>query len=656
MNNFKYPHLFEPIQLGNTFFRNRIFASPTGYQNINGNGYLNEGASAYYGRRAMGGAASVATFECIVDGELGKGGAKHIALDTPFIDTELSRIAYNVSAYGAVATMELQHAGMFANRDLSFFGASSKGVAYGPVECECDGRHILPMNEEIIERTINKFIEGAALAQRSGFGMVLIHAGHGWGLHQFLSPITNTRTDKWGGPDIENRARILLAIIDGIKKRCGRGFPVEVRISGSECYDGGYGIENGIAIAKQIDGRADLIHVSAGNHEIEEVFAVTHPSMFLPDGCNVQYAAEIKKHVKTPVATIGALSDPDLMEEIIASGKADVVELGRELMADPDFPNKIRCGKEASARRCLRCLSCFSSELSNGEPYCAINPESGRELDSKYAVPPVKVRKKVLVVGGGVGGMQAALTCADQGHTVVICEKSSRLGGALRCEEHVDFKQKLDYYLNQQAGLIEDNPSIEVRVNTKVTPETATAENADVIIAAVGAEQIKPPIPGIDGRNVIGAVEAYNALDRVGKRVAILGAGLVGIELGLHLAAGGRDVTVIEMTDHINDGGNFLHMLGLKTEIKKRGLKVNLNTRAKEITESGIICETQSGETRLDADTVIYAVGMKPLRDEVKELVYCAPEFYAIGDCVAPKNITAATTAGYMTAKNLGRF
>ena len=217
------------------------------------------------------------------------------------------------------------------------------------------------MTEEIIERTIQKYIDAALLAKKCGFGMVLVHAGHGWMLHQFLSPITNTRNDKWGGPDIENRSRLLLSIVDGIHKACGAGFPVEVRISGSECYDGGYDIENGIAIAKQLDGHADLIHVSAGNHEVEEVFAVTHPSMFLDDGCNVHLAAEIKKHVNTPVATIGALSDPGLMEEILASGKADVVELGRELLADPDFPNKIRTGHEDKARKCMRCLSCFSS-------------------------------------------------------------------------------------------------------------------------------------------------------------------------------------------------------------------------------------------------------------------------------------------------------
>lgn len=656
MGNFQYPHLFEPIQLGNTFFRNRIFASPTGYQNLNGDGFLNDGAAAYYERKARGGAASVATFEGIVDGEFGRGGAGHICLDTPNIHNSLGRIAYAVSSHGAVATMELQHTGMFANRDLSFFGADSKGIAYGPVECEVAGRLIRPMDEAMIERTINKFIEGAALAQRVGFGMVLVHAGHGWGLHQFLSPITNTRTDKWGGPDIENRCRILIEIIDGIHRRCGAGFPVEVRISGSECYEGGYDIENGIAIAKQIDGHADLIHVSAGNHEVEEVFAVTHPSMFLSDGCNVQYAAEIKKHVKTPVAAIGALNDPEQMEEIIATGKADVVELGRELLADPDFPNKVRAGKEQDAKRCMRCLSCFSNELTHGEPYCALNPETGRELEMKYAIPDAKVKKKVLVVGGGVGGMQAALTCADRGHSVVLCEKGDRLGGVLRCEEQVSFKKHLDYYLNQQQRFCEENPAIEIRLNTEVTKEYAEKEGADVIIAALGARPAKPPIPGIDGPNVMAAEDAYEAVDRLGERIVILGAGLVGIELGLHLASAGKQITVVEMTDHINDGGNFLHMLGLNVEIKRQKLDVHLNTKAKEITPEGVICETADGDVTFRADHVICALGMIPNREAMMELNYCAPEFYPLGDCVAPKNITNATAAAFMISRNIGRI
>ncbi|MBC3889692.1 FAD-dependent oxidoreductase [Acetobacterium paludosum] len=654
MENCKYPHLFSPIILGSTLFRNRIFASPTGYQNLNGDGYLNDGAAAYYERKARGGAASVTSFEGIVDGEFGRGGATHICLDTPNIKNNLSRIAYGVKTYGAVASLELQHTGMFANRDLSFFGASSKGIAYGPVECELGGRTIRPMDEAIIERTIRKFVDGAVLAKMCGFGMVTVHAGHGWMLHQFLSPITNRRTDKWGGNDVKNRARLLVTICDEIRKAVGPGFPIEVRISGSECYDGGFDVEDGISIAKELDGHCDLIHVSAGNHEIEEVFPVTHPSMFLEDGCNVEYAAEIKKHVKTPIATVGALDDPELMEEIIASGKADIVEMARGLLADPDFPNKVRSGKEDNVIKCMRCLSCFSSELTNGEPYCALNPETGRELEMKFAIPTA-FKKKVLVVGGGIGGMQAALTCADRGHEVVLCEQSDRLGGVLLCEEDVAFKKNLEYYLGQQAQRINAS-DINLHLNTEVTPEYAQKINADVIIAALGAQPVKPRISGIDNANVMCAQDAYTAVDKIGDKVVIIGAGLVGVELGLHLIANGKKVAIVEATDHVNDGGNFLHMLGLKVEIKKRGLIINYNTKVKEIKAAGVLCEVEGAEKIVEADTVIYAVGQKPRRDETIALNFCAPEFYLVGDCITPRDITSANTEAFMTARNIGRF
>ena len=650
----KYPHLFSPIVLGNTLFRNRIFASPTGYQNVNGDGFINEGANAYYERKARGGAASVASFEGIVDGEFGKGGDAHIALDKPNIKANLASMASSIKAYGAVPSLELAHIGMFANRDLSFLGAEAKGKAFGPVECEISGRTVLPMDEAMIERTIGKYATAAKNAKSWGFGMVTVHAGHGWMLHQFLSPITNTRTDKWGGKDIENRARLVISICDAIRKEVGPGFPIEVRISGSECYDGGFGLDEGIAISKQLDGHVNLIHVSAGNHEIEEVFAVTHPSMFLDEGCNVQYAEEIKKHVNTPVATIGGLSDPEMLEDIIASGKADVVEMAREFIAEPDFPNKVRAGQEDNVRKCMRCLSCFSSELTYGEPYCAINPESGRELEMRYAIAPA-VKKKVLVVGGGVGGMQAALTCLDRGHEVILCEKSNRLGGVLRCEEDVYFKHSLDRYLDQQARLITES-DIDLRLNTEVTPEYATAQNADVIIASIGAAPIKPPIPGIEGDNVISAQDAYTQLEKVGDRVVILGAGLVGIELGLHLINNGKEVQIVEMLNQINDGGNFLHILGVKVEMDKQGLEVQFKTKATEINGQGIVCENADGSKLIEADTIVYAVGQKPLRDEAIALNFCAPEFYQIGDCVAPRNITSATSEAFMISRNIGKF
>ena len=315
---------------------------------------------------------------------MGRGGPHHICIDNPQSLLGLGKIANAVSRYGAVPTAELQHAGMYANRELAVKGAAASGDAYGPVEFELEGRVIRPMTENDIETVIEKYAAAARSAVEYGYRMILVHAGHGWFLHQFLSPNINTRKDKWGGPAIENRARLTVEICRAIRKTVGPNIPIEVRISGSECYDGGYGVEEGIAFAKQLDGHADLIHVSVGNHEVFESFPITHPSMFLGDGCNVGFAAEIKKHVKTPVATIGALAEPEMMEEIIASGKADVVEMARSLLADPDLPIKICTGREDEINWCMRCLHCFSSQMKFGVKYCPVNPTSGYEHDEIF--------------------------------------------------------------------------------------------------------------------------------------------------------------------------------------------------------------------------------------------------------------------------------
>ncbi len=655
MSQFKYPNLFEPLKLRGTLFRNRIFAAPTGYRNMTYDSVWPLEAADYYGRKAKGGAASVATGELVVDTEFGRGSLNHICIDNPQSLQPLGKVANAIARYGAVPTAELQHAGMYANRDLSFFGAKSRGIAYGPVELDLDGRIIQQMPEEVIESTIKKFAAAAIAAKNCGFGMILIHAGHGWLLQQFLSPKLNTRKDKWGGPAIENRARITIAICDAVRKAVGPNIPIEIRISSSEGYDGGYDIEEGIAFAKQLEGHVDIINASVGSHEVKEAFYTMTPSMFRGDGCNIRFAAEIKKHIKTPIATIGALGEPEMLEEIIASGKADVVEMARSLIADPDLPSKIRSGDEDKIKWCMRCLHCFTSQMKFGVKYCAVNPESGREHESKYEQRQVKSLRKVLIAGGGIGGMQAALTCAERGHEVILCEKSSALGGAIRCEKDVPFKKKLEMYLESQAKAIEKT-NIDLRLNTEVTPELAESLKPDVIIAAMGAEPVKPNIPGIDGTNVLSAEDAYRHPEKAGSKSIILGAGLVGLELAIYLNLLGKESFVVEMMEDINDGGNLLHGEALKVELNKKHIDVFFKTKAKEITHHGVLCETEAGEKFFSADTVIYAVGQKPLQNEALALRFCAPEFYMIGDCVTPKSITNATGLAYDLAVSIGRY
>ena len=540
MNKLKYKHLFEPITLGKTVFRNRIFASPTGFQNGDHLCLPSKELIAYYELKALGGAASVTMGDCLVDSKNGRVTKVQYPLDDVDQKGPLASLAKAITRHGAVASVELQHGGMYARtsgEELGFlWGPSGMMLPFRPggsPQVKTDGSFIevKQMPEEMIEYTISRFGDAALFAKQRGFGMVMVHGGHGWLISQFMSERTNKRNDCWGGSH-ENRMRFPLAIIEDIRKKCGRDFPIEFRMSGSECNSQGYDIDEGIKIAKALDGKVDLLHVSAGNHEIFDVFFITHPSMFHDDGCNVQYAAEVKKHVKTPVATVGALTDPAMMEEIIASGKADVVNLGRQSLADPDLPVKARTGRDDEINQCLRCYSCFSECDASCHFLCAVNPVIGNEYETKFDIPP-KIKKKVLVAGGGIAGMQAAMTAAERGHEVVLCEKTDELGGILLCEDKVPFKEKLAKYIEKQKRMLKRS-GVEIRMNTEVSPQLAEQLAPDAIIAAMGAQPIKPPIPGIDRDNVFGAVEMYKAPEKAGKKIVILGGGLVGVELGLY--------------------------------------------------------------------------------------------------------------------------
>jgi 2,4-dienoyl-CoA reductase-like NADH-dependent reductase (Old Yellow Enzyme family)/thioredoxin reductase len=675
----RYPHLFSPIRLGNTLFRNRLFAAPLGYCYYSSRSYPLDETIGFYENLALGGVASVNFGSAVPDSKRGRGGPlDNPGLDDPGLAPPLHRLASAINRHGAVATIELWHAG--ANAYLSKKrGNQIYGVVDGP---NAVGDYVPAMPEAVIEETIEAYGAAAAFAKYCGFGMVMVHAGHGWLLNQFLDPSTNQRRDQWGGT-LENRCRFPLAVLARIKQLCGQDFPVEIRISGSMCCEGGYGIDEGIEIAKQLDGKADLVHVSAGSHEVPEAFPITHPSMFLPDGVNVKYAAEIKKHVKTPVAAVGALNNPELMEEIIASGQADVVEVGRALLADPLLPQKAREGKSDEIRPCLRCFTCFSNVLSVCEYNCAVNPEIGFEQDSRHALPQT-VKKTVLVAGGGVAGMQAALTASQRGHKVILCEKSSRLGGVLRCEEKVPFKIHLAEYLDYQVRMLSRAP-VDVRMNTGVTPEYARTAGVDVIIAALGSRQAIPAITGITGSNVLAAQEVYYHPEKVGSNVAIIGGGLVGVELAIYLSGLGRRVTVIEMMESLNDGGNQCHGLALNNEIKRYAIRVSTATRVIEINAKGIIAEyvgsaftlppsktvqaargtsntlgkairadAEKGRRQLfAADTVVHAAGQLPLRAEADTLRFCAPEFYQIGDCLAARNIQQATAMAFTIARDI---
>ena len=663
MSEFKYPHLFEPIVIGKQLFRNRIFNSPTGVE-INPDYY----STSYYERKAIGGAASV----CIGDAcpmEDARARPSQINIWNDDYGQTLADMARSITRHGAVASMELIHAG-----NASHYTHMCGKQVFGPIdEVTPMGIEVRAMTEEQILEAIEAHAQAALRAKRLGFNMVTVHGGHGWLITQFLLP-SNNRKDQWGG-SLENRARLAIAICDRIHEVCGRGFPVELRMVGDEIYDGGYHIDEGIAQAKLFSGHADLIHVSTGSHEVPEVFTVTHPSMFLADGENVKWAAEIKKHVKdTPIATVGALSEPELLEEIIASGKADVVEMARGLICDPDMPNKLRQGRDDEVRKCMRCLHCFSQHMFSGIITCSINPEIGHEYETKNALP-ASAKKKVLVAGGGMAGMQAAITAARNGHEVVLAEKGDVLGGALLCEEKVPFKEKLSQYIDLQRRIIAKLP-IDVQLGTNATPEFAAQVAPDALLACLGASPITPRIPGVDAPHVFQAEELYLHPEKAGERVVIIGGGLVGMELAVFLGMMGKQCQIIEMLPVLNDGGNVLHGLGLSTQFRKYGVKISTSTKALEITGDGLLAEytgtepvampfvfglppypadAKEGTHLYEADTIAYAIGMTPRREAADALRFSAPIFHQIGDCEAPRNIYFATNTAHYIAQDLGK-
>ena len=646
-----FPNLLAPVKIGNVMFRNRMFCAPTGHTDIVYDGQPSMDAVMYFERKAMGGAATIACGEVVVDPDEFADGRWPREI-TRTSNYNYPRLASAINRQGAVSVIELQFTGV-NSRDR---GTRRDDPAWGPVAMTLpNGVKVAAMDDARIQEVIDGFGKAALAAKNAGFGMVCLHGAHGWGLQQFMSPTMNTRTDKWGG-NPENRCRFAVMAIDEIHRVCGKDFPVEIRISGSEIVASGYGSDESCRIAEQLDGHADIIHVSVGaiGGSVES-FARTHVSMFYPQGRNVEYAAEIKKVVKKSlVGTVGGLSDPYFMEEILAAGKADVVYMARGLICDPDLPDKVRQGRPEDIRKCMRCLNCFSECMRHGDFFCAINPEICRERETYYSLPAPK-KQRVLVIGGGISGMQAALTAADNGHDVTLCEKSGELGGRILCEVDVPFKKRLHEYIEQQKVSIAA-AGIDLRMNTAVTPDYAKNERADVIIAAIGSEPVTPDIPGIGGANVHQAIKVFETPSLAKGKTVILGAGLVGTELAVYLnESAGLDVEVVEMLSEISDGGNIYQRRAIEDIIAQRKIPIHFNTKAVEITDKGVKCEGPAGEAFYSADTVIHAVGMKPYHDEAMGFNQCAPVFKMIGECRKTANILYATSTAYSAAKFIGR-
>ncbi|MDD6289005.1 MAG: NAD(P)/FAD-dependent oxidoreductase [Eggerthellales bacterium] len=644
-----YPHLCKPLRVGPYTLRNRMCSAPLGATDVLADGTPGPRTQGWYEQRAKGGAAIVTVSELVVHPQTDGSQMLRLSLKTPGQLGAFTYVADAIKRHGALASIELSHSGQYAGTYMVDKKAKAELCQYGPSDgVRPDGMKVKALTKEQIQSIVSAYAEAAKLAQRAGFQMCMVHCGHGWLINQFLSPWFNKRADEYGG-SFENRLRFAREVLTAIRQACGPRFPIEMRMSGAELFEGGYTLEDGVRIAQALEDLVDIIHVSAGSYQFG--FSVTHPSMFRDHGCNVYLAEEIKKHVSKPVATLGGLSDPAQMEQIIAQGKADLCVMGRALIADPELPNKVMSNRGDEVVRCMRCFVCMAERPVTQTRRCSLNPRIGREVEGLETVPvPLEQRKKVLVVGGGIAGMVAAVTARQRGHEVVLCEAEGELGGILRTEKALPFKQDM-YQLGLTYATLCRKAGVDVRLSTRADAGLAERIGADAVIVAVGSEPMALPVPVSDNAHVLNVEKLYLEGKEPGQEVVIVGGGLTGTECALLLSSQGRKVHLVEMRDGLAIDANIRHRPILLEEVGKTDVDVVLNARAMEVTAQGVVVQLPEGEEKLvPGETVICAIGQRSRHAAVDELRDAAPFVRIVGDAAQPRNITMAVYEAFHAA------
>lgn len=618
-----FTKLFTPGKIGKLEIKNRIFMAPMGTSSYDENGAPTEQTINYFVERAKGGVGLIEIH------------AVH-GTENLFDDKQIPFMAGMASAVhdaGAKCALQISAPGIF------------EGTGPSAVYSIRTGAFVKEASKEEIRKFVEVVSDIGLRIKQAGFDMVEIHAAHGHLLSSYLSPYTNRRTDEYGGSP-QNRARAICEMVERIRDKVGPDFPISVRFNGADFLPGGTTIEDALIQARLFEkAGASLLHVSAStehNHEVEIL------SYLFPDGYLVDLAAQVKKVVKIPVCAVGKLGDPAVATQVLEDGKADFIAEGRALLADPNWANKVKESKIDEINRCIYCNNCWDRmAITRKEKrlFCTVNPALFREKE--YVIKKVAKPKKIMVIGGGLAGMEAAMVTAERGHSVTLYEASGELGGAWNiatAQPHKEIYGNLTRQLNK--GLKEGG--VKIILNKKADIELVKAEKPDAVVIATGAKPAIPPVPGVSGPNVVQSVDVLMGKAKTGDRVVVIGGRMIGMETALYLIEKGKKVSLVTLK-RLGENGKKLEETVYRTlrdRMIKYGIQAYPSTPAIEIRPNGVFANDDGRILWLEADTVVLAVGYKSENKLVDKLRGIVPEVYSVGDCNAPRDGLDATREG----------
>jgi 2,4-dienoyl-CoA reductase-like NADH-dependent reductase (Old Yellow Enzyme family)/thioredoxin reductase len=621
--------LFEPFHLGPLRLRNRLVMAPMGTC-LDRDGHITDATIAYYRRRAEGGVGTITVEGCLVSPETV---GPEPRIDDDRYLTGLRRLVEALRPYDVTVGVQLMHPG----RQV----VDGPRVAPSPLPIHPGAPVPAELDEPGIERIVADYRAAALRAREAGFDFVEVHGAHGYLPSDFLSPLANHRTDAYGG-SLEGRARFSLEVARAIAEACGERLPLVWRINGEDAAPGGLTLEDAVQVSRWLEAAGvAAISVSAGTWR---ALHVTLAPMFISPGHLIEHAAAVKRAVSVPVIAVGRLDDPALAADVIASGAADLVLLGRGLIAEPDWPMKVASGRAGELRACIACNACVDL-VGRGLPArCAVNPEVGRELT--WRIEPARAPRRVMVVGSGPAGLQAARIARLRGHDVSLWEREPELGGKLFVAALAPSKHEV---LRARTHAVEELRRLGVRLRPGVQVGRAEveAEAPDVVVIATGASALAPPIPGATLPHVY---EAQRLLRGevpapVGRRVVIVGGSATGCETAELLLEAGAEVTVVEMAGAIGHGIEAITRRHLIKTLRRRGARLHTGATVVRIDDSEVICSTGDGELRIAADMVALALGWRP-RGPALAAELEGFEVLIVGDASSPADFVAAVNAG----------